>query len=110
MSFNVTFNARSHYDAHQKLQQAFAPASVKALIEKAIDAIPVPTQPPPALELKAGASISGPMTIQSHSTEAPSSHGPKLLAIQVESYGHIADASSSLRSEIGRFVVQPIYG
>lgn len=106
MSFNVTFNARSHYDAHQKLQASYAPASVKALIEKAIDAIPVPPpEPNRARQVGAEQGDSRPMTQVEHLTGSA-----KLLAIQVETYGHIAEANSSLRSEIGRFVVQPIYG
>lgn len=37
MSFNITFTAKTVYDARRKLNEAYGPADVKALIEKALD-------------------------------------------------------------------------
>lgn len=42
MSFHITFAARTVGEARAKLNEHHAPAAVKALIEKAIDAIPGP--------------------------------------------------------------------
>jgi hypothetical protein len=96
MSFSISFAARSVDAAKEKLKDSDGPAAVKALIEKALDAIPV-LPPPPAID----GSSKDPGYI------APS--WPTLLCVLVETCGHFADPGGTEPSEIGKFVVRPIF-
>jgi hypothetical protein len=110
MSFHITFAARSVHEARFKLNYEHAPAAVKALIELALAAVPTPKLTPPQQaigmaasggdgEAREGLPVSGP----TRQTAAPSHFG-----VFVEVWGHIADAGDGGRSEIQRFVVQPL--
>jgi len=104
MSFNFSFSARTAYEARSKLHDQHAPAAVKALIEKALDAIPAsPSETDSAQSERSGGLVGA----ISASSPAPK---PSLIGVFVEVWGHIADAGSKGTSEIPRFIVKPLYG
>jgi hypothetical protein len=103
MSFCITFTARTIHSARQKLHEAYAPACVKALIEKALDAIREPSPANCATAearqetAKQGAAIS----------TAPRRQ-PEFCGVLVEAWGHIDDTGID-KSWIDCFVVQPLF-
>lgn len=108
MSFNIQFAARSVYSARQKLAQAYAPALVKALVEKALDAMPLPA---PAQRSPDGDSAKA----SPGSASAGSAAGggapaaPVFFGVFVEAWGHISDLGDMSTTSIERFVVRPLF-
>jgi hypothetical protein len=102
MSFSVQFFARTVFDAQQKLQVAYAPGAVKALIEKALDGIPK-AHPTPSSGVSASSGSSG----SNDKAIASGPRAPIFAGVLVETHGHIDEGGSV--SEIGRFVVRPLY-
>lgn len=104
MSFNIHITARSVSSAKTKLQAEYAPAGVKALIEKALDALPPAALPPVHHEeaRSAGQSSLGGASVSSK-------RKPEFIGVLVECCGHIGDPGDHCRSYIDRFVVQPLW-
>lgn len=105
MSFRMSFTARSVASAKAKLEAEYAPAAVKAVIEKALDALPPAAVPPVNQEERAS------QTASHGSTSAVSSakRKPEFIGVLVECWGHIGDPGDHCRSSIDRFVVQPLF-
>jgi hypothetical protein len=109
MSFHISFAARTVYEARSKLQLHHAPAAVKALIEKALDAIPAPKPEPPSGQASTGVGEAregrgvGTGTMARQGPAEPAHFG-----VFVEVWGHIADAGDGGTSEMQRFVVKPL--
>lgn len=101
MSFSIQFAATSDYSARQKLAQASAPAAVKALIELALAGLRWPQQ---ASESKSVDHSTG-----SGLASGGASRLPVLVAVCVETSGHIEEGSASQRSYLNSFAVQPLY-
>lgn len=106
MSFSISFFARDVHAAKSKLREAYAPESVKALIELSIAGIPQENsggagQPMTAAQASEtdGAKVSG--------ANRPAPRRPKLCGILVETHGHIDENGG--RSNIGAFRVEPYY-
>jgi hypothetical protein len=99
MSFSIAFTARSVSSAKSKLQEAYAPATVKALIEKALDALPPAAIPPVHQASQA----------TNHSGQAEAKRKPEFVGVLVECWGHIGDPGDHGKSYIDRFVVQPLF-
>jgi hypothetical protein len=110
MSFHISFAARTVYEARSKLQLHHAPAAVKALIEKALDAIPAPKPEPPSLQASTGAGARADVHyVEAGRTVAPQGRNePAHFGVFVEVWGHIADAGDGGTSEMQRFVVKPL--
>jgi hypothetical protein len=111
MSFSINFTARTRYEAQAKLSACHAPAAVKALIEKALDAMPAPR--PQNLAAAGGASMQAGETRDVRvggagvSRQAGATE-PEIFGVVVECWGHIAEAGDSCRSNIERFIVWPL--
>jgi hypothetical protein len=116
MSFSISFVARDIHDARQKLQQQYAPAAVKALIELAlIGAVPPvpPPQPSRPQRIVSASSEGAAKTAYEEAagragSQAESQPHRKLLGIKVETFGHIADLNEGGRSWLDRFVVEAL--
>lgn len=100
MSFSMSFAATSAHGAHQKLREASAPAAVKALVELALAGLRWPQQ---ATQGEGAGSMNDKAIASSGSSRKPT-----LVAVYVETYGHLEEGGSD-RSWIDRFVVQPLY-
>ncbi len=109
MSFSVSFSARSISAAREKLRQASGPPAVKALIEKAIDALhPIVPERKPEQSVSYAGSSGG--SGEEAKIKANAVRPPELIGVMVEAWGHIADPGDSYtRSSIDRFVVQPLF-
>lgn len=106
MSFSVSFFARDVHTARSKLQAAFAPAAVKALVELALAGIP--SQPRPNSGAGSLVSQSGVSeTKQASAGNSPSPREPRLCGILVETSGHIDEHGD--RSGLSGFRVEPYY-
>jgi|ERR1700720_4299535 hypothetical protein len=101
MSFSFNFSARTIAEANAKLHQVYAPSVVKALVEKALDAMPKPEMSEKPILRQAGASTG--MTVN-----ADQKASPQFLGVFVEVWGHF-DESGHNKSEIQRFIVQPLW-
>jgi hypothetical protein len=101
MSFNIHFTARSVQQARQKLHEVYAPGAVKALIEKALDALPAP-QPASIMTAMPRDGV-GDMIAKAQPRP------PQLIGVHVESCGHIAEAGDHGPSTIERFAVRPLF-
>jgi hypothetical protein len=122
MSFSLSFGAKSVQSARHKLnnEYAYVPASVKALIEKALDAIPLPV-PEPLPSLASGRDATGGESAVGRITYADKvagsgqsvnakQHEPILVGVLVECEGHIANPGDSWpHSQINKFLVRPFY-
>ncbi len=98
MSFSFKFAVGSVGDARTKLHEAYAPLMVKALVEKALDAI----EPPhPTIVNETASTVAWPTV--------PEPKKPKLVGVSVECFGHMAEAGSPGESYIERFKVAPFY-
>jgi hypothetical protein len=107
MSFSFSFAARTTSEARSKLHAAYAPGVVKALVEKALDAIPNQ-----AAIGRAETDGSAQKAQQGAVSQAVSTPKPKetLIGVFVEVWGHLADAGDMCTSEIQRFIVKPLFG
>lgn len=112
MSFHISFTVGDKYSALRKLQDAHAPASVKAVIEKALDHLRerVP------LTLQGGMSAG---TVATNGQDAAKARAAESLpdssplmdqpcGVAVEAWGHI-DVTGFGESRIERFIVKPIF-
>lgn len=102
MSFSFSFTARNVASARSKLRDQYAPEGVKALIELALAGIREPVQ---LAFTRSQETAGGNPTGNATKTEAPR-HSP-LMGIFVEAWGHIDEGGG--RSNIDRFLVQPLY-
>lgn len=104
MSFSINFTARSVSSAKAKLAAEHAPGVVKALIEKALDALPPAAIPPvhqeEARSGSAGAAV-GAIT--------SGRRKPEFIGLRVEASGHIGDPGDHGDSWINKFLVQPLW-
>ena len=109
MSFTISFFARDAYAARSKLQNAYAPAAVKALVELALAGIPADSVTP-----NSGAGVSGGTSAADGAKSQ--ANGPanataiprrRLCGIRVETSGHIDEHGE--RSWINSFRVEPCY-
>jgi hypothetical protein len=107
MSFNFSFSARTRYEAQTKLHDAYASAIVKALVERALDAVPFPATAADAV--KPGAAVSSSGSESRPSSGNVASRQPICFGVYVEVAGHLADAGDGGGSDISRFTVRPLY-
>ena len=98
MSFSVSFSACSIQSARRKLDQAHAPASVKVLIEKALDAMPLHVQATVAQETNV-------KTITAKASEP----APVFFGVLVEASGHISDPWDSWKHSNVTIKVLPLF-
>jgi hypothetical protein len=103
MSFSVSFFARTPDAARSKLQDAHAPAAVKALVELALAGIPSSAVPSTSGVGQASSSEGA----NRSSNASPSIRPPRLCGILVETHGHIDEGGS--RSNLSLFRVEPYY-
>jgi hypothetical protein len=94
MSFGFTFCAKSRYDAHAKLRDAYAPLSIKVAIEGLINALPWPKQ--------------APKQYGSVNADEAQKASPALIGVFVEASGHFEDDGSG-QSWISTFKVLPLF-
>ena len=99
--------ARTVNEARAKLHLHHAPAAVKALIEKALDAIPAPKSELPSAS-GADAASGGERNYVATTRSLSSDKEPVHFGVMVEVWGSIADAGSGGLSEMQRFVVRPL--
>ena len=103
MSFHINMTASSVTAAKDKLHDAYAPASVKAVIESVLNGIPRPRS-----ELQADVAQLGGISekaIASNQSNMPRS--PMLVGILIEAYGHIDERGGT--SEMQKLLVRPLY-
>lgn len=101
LSFHFTFAARTIHEARSKLHGVYAPGAVKALVEKALEAVAELPQRPDECGFIGGRTTTP-------STQPPP-NAPPLIGIFVEVWGHFADAGDRSTSEIQRFIVKPLF-
>lgn len=101
MSFSINFTARTVAGARSKLRETYAPEAVKAVVKLAIASIREPLQG--GVSAQAGASSGQ----GANARNAETARSPQLIAITVEACGHIDESGG--RSNIDRFIVQPLY-
>src|ERR1700676_430084 len=104
MSFSFNFSARSVAEANSKLHQVYAPGVVKALVEAALWAMP---QAHNEAKAEAKTSSSDGLRPVTRDTSLDTKAAPQFLGVFVEVWGHI-DESGRNKSEIQRFIVQPL--
>jgi hypothetical protein len=117
MSFSISFGARSAEIARHKLASDYhyVPTAVKALIEKALDAIPVPKPEPLPSTRDTGpsqAQAGGIAKTDGYATQAVNVkiREPIFVGVFVECDGHIASPGEwQSFSFINKFVVRPLY-
>ena len=102
MSFSFSFTARSVASARSKLREQYAPEGLKALIELALAGIREPVQP----AFTRSQETSG-VSQAANAAKAEAPRQSPLVGIFVEAWGHIDDGGG--RSNIDRFLVQPLY-
>lgn len=109
MSFHVSFVARSVPAARSKLASAHAPAVVKLLIEKALDAIALPSKKNPG-DADAEAYAEQPMSSgRSVTMTIGGPRKPQLLGVQVEADGHFSEpGDEEPNSWLHKFNVRPL--
>lgn len=101
MSFHFSFVARTVSDAHAKLAQQHAPGAVKAVIESALDSMPLP-QPSQARQLTIG--VDAKVGSSSNGASAGPSWETGFFGVSVEASGHIGGGYAS----ISKLEVRPL--
>jgi hypothetical protein len=100
MSFHFSFVARSVEDARAKLEAQHAPAAVKAVIESALDTMPVP-QPTTGSQVNR-ATVEGRDQASSPSSSSRWSIG--FFGVSVEASGHVGGGYA----QISKLEVRPL--
>lgn len=115
MSFNISFAARTIHGARRKVAEASAPEAVKALIEKALDALPplLPLSPLKTEDASCGVSgvgQSSAVTSRGVNGLIPAREKPTCFGVTVEVSGHVANPEDGGQSsEISKFSVRPLF-